>query len=97
MHGRCHVVNKAAALTPPNSARLCCSNTRARATACDPACRLPCSQLPQVVGRYWDVERRSPSILSRFKTCSPLEVAAMTEGVLRHCTGMAVDGTYLNG
>ena len=40
---------------------------------------------------YWHVERRSACIYSQLKTCSSSEVAAMIEGVLRHCTEMSVD------
>jgi len=44
-----------------------------------------------VVGIYWHVERRATCIYSQLKTCSSLEVAAMIQGVLRHCTEMEVD------
>jgi len=40
---------------------------------------------------YWHVERKSTCIYSQLKTCSSSEVAAMIEGVLRHCTEMSVD------
>src|SRR3954464_8077248 len=39
---------------------------------------------------YWHVERRSTCIYSQLKTPSSSEVAAMIEGVLRHCTEMEV-------
>src|SRR6516165_7626719 len=35
---------------------------------------------------YWHVERRAACVYSPLKTCSSSEVAAMIEGVLRHCT-----------
>jgi hypothetical protein len=35
---------------------------------------------------YWHVERKAACISSQLKTCSSSEVAAMIEGVLRHCT-----------
>src|SRR5205823_2031098 len=35
---------------------------------------------------YWHVERKSVCIYSQLKHCSASEVAAMIEGVLRHCT-----------
>src|SRR6266702_3751627 len=34
---------------------------------------------------YWHVERRSVCIYSQLKSCTSSEVAAMLEGVLRHC------------
>ena len=45
---------------------------------------------------YWHVERRSACIYSQLKTCSSSEVAAMIEGVLRHCTEMSVDKQYVD-
>jgi len=45
---------------------------------------------------YWHVERRSTCIYSQLKTCSSSEVASMIEGVLRHCTDMEVDRTYVD-
>ena len=35
---------------------------------------------------YWHVDRKAACIYSQLKTCSSSEVAAMIEGVLRHCT-----------
>ena len=35
---------------------------------------------------YWHVERKAACIYSQLKRCSSSEVAAMIEGVLRHCT-----------
>jgi TnpA family transposase len=45
---------------------------------------------------YWHVERKSNCIYSQLKTCSSSEVAAMIEGVLRHCTEMSVDKQYVD-
>ncbi len=45
---------------------------------------------------YWHVERKAACIHSQLKTCSSSEVAAMIEGVLRHCTAMAVDRQYVD-
>jgi len=45
---------------------------------------------------YWHVERKSVCIYSQLKSCSSSEVAAMIEGVLRHCTTMAVEKNYVD-
>ena len=45
---------------------------------------------------YWHVERKSLCVYSQLKTVSSSEAAAMIEGVLRHCTEMAVDRTYVD-
>jgi len=45
---------------------------------------------------YWHVEKNSTCIYSQLKTCSSSEVAAMIEGLLRHCTEMAVDKNYVD-
>jgi TnpA family transposase len=45
---------------------------------------------------YWHVERKSVCIYSQLKRCSSSEVAAMIEGVLRHCTEMHVQRTYVD-
>jgi TnpA family transposase len=45
---------------------------------------------------YWHVEKKSVCIYSQLKRCSSSEVAAMIEGVLRHCTEMAVDRQYVD-
>ena len=45
---------------------------------------------------YWHVERKSACIYSQLKRCSSSEVAAMIEGVLRHCTEMAVEKSYVD-
>jgi TnpA family transposase len=45
---------------------------------------------------YWHVEKNSACIYSQLKTCSSSEVAAMIEGVLRHCTQMKVEKNYVD-
>jgi len=45
---------------------------------------------------YWHVDRKAACIYSQLKTCSSSEVAAMMEGVLRHCTAMEVDRQYVD-
>jgi TnpA family transposase len=45
---------------------------------------------------YWHVERKAACIYSQLKTCSSSEVAAMIEGVLRHCTEMSVERQYVD-
>ncbi len=45
---------------------------------------------------YWHVEKKSTCIYSQLKTCSSSEVAAMIEGVLRHCTNMEVKKNYVD-
>ncbi len=45
---------------------------------------------------YWHVEKNSACIYSQLKTCSSSEVAAMIEGVLRHCTQMKVKKNYVD-
>ena len=45
---------------------------------------------------YWHVDRKAACIYSQLKTCSSSEVAAMIEGVLRHCTAMEVDRQYVD-
>ena len=44
---------------------------------------------------YWHVERQATCIYSQLKRCSSSEVAAMIEGVLRHCTDMEIQGHYV--
>ncbi len=39
---------------------------------------------------YWHVEKKSTCVYSQLKTCSSSEVAAMIEGVLRHCTDLQI-------
>jgi TnpA family transposase len=45
---------------------------------------------------YWHVERRSTCIYSQLKSCSSSEVAAMIEGLLRHCTEVDVESNYVD-
>jgi TnpA family transposase len=45
---------------------------------------------------YWHVERRSTCIYSQLKSCSSSEVAAMIEGLLRHCTEAEIDTSYVD-
>jgi TnpA family transposase len=45
---------------------------------------------------YWHVERKTVCIYSKIKTVSSSEVAAMIEGVLRHCTTMSVDKNFVD-
>ena len=45
---------------------------------------------------YWHVERRAACIYSQLKRCSSSEVAAMIEGVLRHCTDLEVQKNYVD-
>lgn len=45
---------------------------------------------------YWHVEKKSTCIYSQLKRCSSSEVAAMMEGVLRHCTAMEIQQQYVD-
>lgn len=45
---------------------------------------------------YWHVERQATCIYSQLKRCSSSEVAAMIEGVLRHCTDMKIQRQYVD-
>jgi TnpA family transposase len=45
---------------------------------------------------YWHVERKSVCIHSQLKAPSSSEVAAMMQGVLRHCTTMEIDRHYVD-
>jgi TnpA family transposase len=45
---------------------------------------------------YWHVDKKSTCIYSQLKTCSSSEVAAMIEGLLRHCTDMKVEKNYVD-
>ncbi|MGH7592453.1 MAG: Tn3 family transposase, partial [Gemmatimonadales bacterium] len=45
---------------------------------------------------YWHVETHSTCIYSQLRRCSSSEVAAMIEGVLRHCTDMDVRRQYVD-
>ena len=43
---------------------------------------------------YWHVERKSVCVYSQLKACSASEVAAMLEGLLRHCTEAEIEANY---
>ena len=45
---------------------------------------------------YWHVERRACCVYSQLKRCSSSEVAAMIEGVLRHCTDFEIQRQYVD-
>ena len=45
---------------------------------------------------YWHVERKSTCIYSQLKSCSSSEVAAMIEGLLRHCTTADIEANYVD-
>ncbi|MEV0108338.1 Tn3 family transposase [Nocardia sp. NPDC050799] len=45
---------------------------------------------------YWHVERHRACIYSQLKSCSSSEVAAMIEGLLRHCTDAEIDSNYVD-
>jgi TnpA family transposase len=45
---------------------------------------------------YWHVEKKSTCIYSQLKRCSSSEVAFMVKGILRHCTEMSVDRSYVD-
>jgi TnpA family transposase len=45
---------------------------------------------------YWHVAKQALCIYSQLKAPSSSEVAAMIEGVLRHCTAMQVDRNYVD-
>ncbi len=45
---------------------------------------------------YWHIEKKALCIYSQVKRCSSSEVAAMIEGVLRHCTDMDVTKNYVD-
>ena len=45
---------------------------------------------------YWHLERKATCIYSQLKSCSSSEVAAMIEGVLRHCTDVEVEKQYVD-
>lgn len=45
---------------------------------------------------YWHVEKNSVCIFSQLKTCSSSEVAAMIEGLLRHCTSMKIEKNFVD-
>ena len=45
---------------------------------------------------YWHTDLRAACIYSQLKRCPSSEVAAMIEGVLRHCTEMTVERQYVD-
>lgn len=45
---------------------------------------------------YWHLDKKAACIFSQLKTCSSSEVASMIEGVLRHCTDMDVQSSYVD-
>jgi TnpA family transposase len=45
---------------------------------------------------YWHTDMKAACIYSQLKRCNASEVAAMIEGVLRHCTAMEVDRQYVD-
>jgi TnpA family transposase len=45
---------------------------------------------------YWHVEKKSVCFYSQLKTVSSSEVAAMIEGVLRHCTDLTIEKNYVD-
>jgi len=45
---------------------------------------------------YWHVDKNAACIYSQVKSCSSSEVAAMIEGVLRHCTEMEIDRQFVD-
>ena len=45
---------------------------------------------------YWHVGRQATCVYSQLKRCSSSEVAAMIEGVLRHCTDMEIQRQYVD-
>jgi TnpA family transposase len=45
---------------------------------------------------YWHVARQATCIYSQLKRCSSSEVAAMIDGVLRHCTDAEIQSQYVD-
>jgi TnpA family transposase len=45
---------------------------------------------------YWHVNKKACCVYSQLKSCSSSEVAAMIEGVLRHCTEMHIERQYVD-
>ena len=45
---------------------------------------------------YWHVDKKSTCIYSQLERCSSSEVAAMIEGVLRHCTRLDIDRQFVD-
>ncbi len=75
-------------------------NARGLATRRATAGRSPAQYHLRYGGRgvmiYWHVEKNSTCIYSQLKTCSSSEVAAMINGVLKHCTNMEVQKNYVD-
>lgn len=46
---------------------------------------------------YWHVEKKAVCIYSQVKRCSSSEVAAMIQGLLRHCTDMNIEKNFVDG
>ena len=45
---------------------------------------------------YWHVERKSVCVYSQLKAVSSSEVAAILDGVLRHCTDLEIRRQYVD-
>ena len=45
---------------------------------------------------YRHVERKNVCVYSQLKSCSSSEVAAMIEGLLRHCTDAEIESDYVD-
>ena len=45
---------------------------------------------------YWHLEHKAVCVYSHLKTVSSSEVAAMIEGVLRHCTDLEIEQQYVD-
>lgn len=45
---------------------------------------------------YWHVEKKSACIYSQLKACSSSEVAAMIEGLLKHCTDINIEKNFVD-
>ena len=45
---------------------------------------------------YWHVERKAVCIHSQLRSCSASEVAAMLEGLLRHCSDAEIETNYVD-
>src|SRR5699024_4664170 len=45
---------------------------------------------------YWHLERQHTCIYSQLKSYSSSEVAAMIEGLLRHCTDAEIEANYVD-
>ncbi len=45
---------------------------------------------------YWHVEKNSACIYSQVKSCSSSEIAAIIEGILKHCTDMTIEKNFVD-